>query len=246
MNQKRHINHQGFTLLELLVVMAIMGVMIAVLAPAFTSIKGGSDLTNAAYDIAGTLEQARAYAMANNTFVWVGIVEEDVTADASKPQTAGIGRVAMAVVASKDGTRGYDVTSINIISPAISGSNLVSLNKVQHFENAHLVTPTDATPISSTGGMARPLADYILGSSSSNSVTPFSSSIGAGQYSFTQVINYDPQGVARIQQAANTDSIPKYIEIGLRQAHGNVVSNDPNAAAIQINGMTGATRIYRP
>ena len=49
------------------------------LAPAFTTIKGGTDVTSAAYTIKGVLDTARTYAKANNTYVWVGFYEEDVS-----------------------------------------------------------------------------------------------------------------------------------------------------------------------
>jgi len=246
----------AFTLIELLLVLFIIVVMIGLLMPALTNIGSASGLTKAAYDIQGTLDQARAYAMANNTYAYVGLVEEDVTQPASaKPQTPGIGRVAIAVVAARGGTRGYDATAANIASPAISGTNLIAIGKLQHFENTHLVD-FGATP-PTTGGMARPAIpdpqagypNYRLANSAAaaNCVTPFGWPLGStAQYTFKTVINFDPQGVARIQGATNADIIPPYMEIGLQQTHGKVVSSGSNSVAIQIDGMSGSTRIYRP
>ena len=57
----------GFTLLELLIVMGIVAMLMVLIAPAFTTIKGGTDVTSAAYTIKGVLDTARAYAKANNT-----------------------------------------------------------------------------------------------------------------------------------------------------------------------------------
>src|SRR6202022_1653616 len=59
---------RGFTLLELLVVIAIISILFVLLVPAFTTRKSADDMTNAAYTITGVLEQARAYAMGNNTY----------------------------------------------------------------------------------------------------------------------------------------------------------------------------------
>src|SRR5919109_1526274 len=59
----------GFTLLELLIVVGIIGLLLVVVAPAFTTIKGGTDVTNAAYTIKGALDSARTYAKSNNTYV---------------------------------------------------------------------------------------------------------------------------------------------------------------------------------
>ena len=62
----------GFTLLELLIVVGIIAVLLVLIAPAFTTIKGGGDVTSAAYTIKGTLDTARTYATANNTYTWIG------------------------------------------------------------------------------------------------------------------------------------------------------------------------------
>src|SRR4030095_10320920 len=73
----------GFTLLELLIVVGIIGLLLVLIAPAFTTIKGGTDVTSAAYTIKGALDTARTYAKANNTYTWVGFKEVDVSQDAS-------------------------------------------------------------------------------------------------------------------------------------------------------------------
>src|SRR5882724_5715725 len=102
----------AFTLVELLVVISIMALLLVLIAPAFTYIKGGTGVSSAAYTIQGVLDTARTYAKANNTYTWVGFTEVDVSQDSSvSPQAPGMGRVAMAIVASKDGTRGYDITN---------------------------------------------------------------------------------------------------------------------------------------
>ena len=81
----------------------------ALIAPAFTSLKSGGDVTNAVYTIKGVLETARTYAKANNTYTWVGFYEEDVSqpspTQAPDPRCTGcVGRLVMSIVASKDGT----------------------------------------------------------------------------------------------------------------------------------------------
>jgi prepilin-type N-terminal cleavage/methylation domain-containing protein len=249
----------AFTLIELLVVIGIIALLMVLIVPAFTNIKSGTDATSAAYTIKGVLDTARTYAKANNTFVWVGFKEVDVSQDASvTPQTSGTGRVAIAIVASKNGQRGYDITNLSLPSPAWTsynnGANLVAVTKLQRLDNVHLATTLNGTlnPPPTSGNMARPYIasnNYIIGNAPV-SVTPFDwplgSALNAGQYSFQKVINFDPEGIARIQYSTNTDGIAPYTEIGLQQTHGTVVSSSSNVAAIQIGGVGGNVAIYRP
>src|SRR5438876_2295881 len=98
----------AFTLLELLIVLAITGILLVLIAPTFTAIKGGTDVTSAAYTIKGVLDTARTYAKANNTYVWVGFLEENVANPVSpNTDTPKVGRLIMSIVASKDGTNVY-------------------------------------------------------------------------------------------------------------------------------------------
>ena len=243
----------GFTLLELLIVVGIIGLLLVVVAPAFTTIKGGTDVTNAAYTIKGALDSARTYAKSNNTYVWVGFTEVDASVGASiSRQITGTGRVAIAIVASKNGTRGYDITNPSLPNPAwinySNGANLVAVTNLQYLDNIHL-----AGALTTAGNMMRPNIssnNYIIGNAPP-SVTPFDwplgSALNSGQYSFQKVINFDPQGIARIQYSTNTDTISAYTEVGLQQTHGTTVDvNSPNVVAIQVSGVGANVKIYRP
>src|SRR5438046_6172917 len=107
---------RAFTLLEMLVVMGIIAILMVLLAPAFTSIKSAGDVTGAAYTIKGVLDTARTYAKANNTYTWVGFLEEHVANPTSpNSSTPAVGRVIMSIVASKDGTTVYDPNNLATI-----------------------------------------------------------------------------------------------------------------------------------
>jgi prepilin-type N-terminal cleavage/methylation domain-containing protein len=249
----------GFTLMELMLVIAIMTLVAAFIAPAFTTMKSAGDVSSTVYNIGGLLEQARSYAMANNTYVWVGFKEVDSSQDSSaSPQATGTGRVAIAILASRDGTRGYDATNNSLSNPAWTnynnGAKLVAIGKLQRLENIHLATTLNGfgNQPPTSGNMARPYIqsnNYVIGNAPT-SVTPFDwplgSALNAGQYSFQKVINFDPQGIARIQYSTNTDFVGAYIEIGLQQTHGRAISSSPNVAALQLDCMTGTLRKYRP
>jgi len=126
---------RGFTLLELLIVVGIIGLLLVLIAPAFTTIKGGTDVTSAAYTIKGVLDTARTYAKANNTYTWVGFYEENVSNPASpNSDTPAVGRVIMSIVASKDGTAVYDPNSLATIDP----TKLTQVGKLTKIDNVQL------------------------------------------------------------------------------------------------------------
>jgi len=135
----------AFTLLELLIVVGIIGLLLVLIAPAFTTIKGGTDVTSAAYTIKGVLDTARTYAKANNTYTWVGFYEEDVSASspvqAPDPRCSGcVGRLVMSIVASKDGTTlGADASSgATGTENFIDATQLIQVNKLVKIDNVHL------------------------------------------------------------------------------------------------------------
>src|SRR5437867_2991404 len=138
----------AFTLIELMIVVGIIAVLLVLIAPAFTNIKSGTDVTSAAYTIQGVLDTARTYAKANNTYTWVGFFEEDVSQPSTSPATAGTGRLVMSTVASKDGTMLY---TGNLSSPVTlnDSTKLAQVGKLTKIENLHLTTfsaPTGTPP----------------------------------------------------------------------------------------------------
>jgi prepilin-type N-terminal cleavage/methylation domain-containing protein len=135
----------AFTLIELLVVVGIIALLLVLMAPAVTYIKGGTDVTSAAYTIKDVLDTARTYAKANNTYTWVGFYEEDVSApaptQAQDPRCTGcVGRLVMSIVASKDGTNlGADASSsLTGTENFIDATKLAQVNKLVKIDNVHL------------------------------------------------------------------------------------------------------------
>jgi type II secretory pathway pseudopilin PulG len=266
----------AFTLLELLIVVGIIAVLMVLLVPAFTNIKTGSDFTSAVYGIQGVLENARTYAKANRTYVFVGFAEVDSSIDPSlNPQVAGYGRVAVAVVASKDGTRHFQYTTANQGSdwqsnyedsskPEYHGRHLVAVGKLQVFENLDFIrwnfgTWTPAAHPNSKMARYQSTAPYTLSGdwSGLTPATPFSWPLGSPlnsdyHYRFDRVIYFDPTGIARIATSTNADAIAQVMEIDLQPTHGRLVPPNPsnqdvgNQAVIQLGTTDGAVRVYRP
>ena len=270
---KAGLREGGFTLLELLIVVGIIGLLLVLIAPAFTSIKGGTDVTSAAYTIKGVLDTARTYAKANNTYTWVGFYEEDVSQASTSPATAGIGRVVMSIVASKDGTTVYNANTPASIDP----TRLIQVGKLVKIDNVHFPI---FNPGSNTGDTfdtcpwpslsPTPANDSRLGeinlfgiqsAPTTSTQFPFQYPVGSpaptAQYTFQKTLQFNPRGESTINSGLGVGGVPygvkPVVEIGLIQTHGNLAPTPTpgagnyvgNVAAIQIGGFGGNVKIYR-
>ena len=239
----------AFTLLELVIVMGIIGVLLVLIAPAFTYIKGGTDVTSDAYTVQGVLDTARTYAKANNTYTWVGFYEESA-ANSESPNSdqPPVGRVIMSIVASRDGTVVYDPNN----PVTIDATKLIQVGKLTKIDNVHLWTHTD-TPQTPTGSDFdhRPnvATTYCIGDSSPpDSATPFQYPVGnpepSAQYIFVKVVQFNPRGEGVIDNSNYT--MAPISEIGIQPTHGTTVdTNSTNLVAIQFTGFGGSVKIYR-
>jgi prepilin-type N-terminal cleavage/methylation domain-containing protein len=236
---KRFASSSGFTLVELLAVIAIMTVLAAATSISIAGMASAGALDNQSAVLSDTFAQARSYAMANDTYVYVGLEE----LNAAQPTSSGVGRLVVAVVAATGGTRPYGNTP-----GALPDDAVVPVARLQVFDNLHITS--DAT-LTSGAITARPPATttgFIDLSQATSSVSfqwPLS---GTPLYLFTKVVEFNPQGVARFQsQTTLDDSVPSYIELPLLPTHGTVLPAVPsNEVAIQVDGMTGVARTYRP
>jgi prepilin-type N-terminal cleavage/methylation domain-containing protein len=223
----------AFSLIELLSVMAIIGMLTAAVIPALNSIKSGGGVTSAAYDISSTLEQARAYAMANNTYVFVGLAEVSGTAAESGAQQSGSGRVVVAAAGSRDGTRSFGT----------GNANLVPLSKLRRFDNVHLANTVPNQDNSSRPSVAD---DYRAGNVAFVAERTFGWPLAGNSptYTFSKIIQFDPRGTASVQSSAR--HLPQWMEIGLVPTKGDTIVQSANYAALLLDGVTGSVKIYRP
>jgi prepilin-type N-terminal cleavage/methylation domain-containing protein len=246
----------GFTLVELMVVIGIIAILMALIVPAFTNLKSAGDVLSAADTIKGVLEQARNYAMANNTYAWVGFYEEAATASTpttSSPPYPGVGQVILGTVYSIDGTAIYDDNASSALLPA---AQVRPLGKVVKVNGIHLVdigappSPTPSPTPSANSLAGRPNVPYTEGSpfdhfnrisSESSDATKFGF-VSQG-YTFSKTIRFNPRGEANIN---STYTMKHAGEIALRPTHGTAVDTvTTNVGAIQFGGTDGNFRIYR-
>ncbi len=227
----------AFTLLELLIVIGIIAVLLVLLAPAFTTIKSGGDVTSAAYTIKGVLDTARTYAKANNTHTWVGF------AGSIGPNTvpdAITGQVEVAIVASKDGTNLWSANG------SLPPGSLTQVGKMITLNNIHIgdtgIPQADGTEFESRATVDN---DHRI-STSPNTPYPFT----VQGTPFNKWIQFSPRGEALVH--GGSFSIVKDSEVGVLPTHGTALAVTQsgnlwlgNVVAIQIKGFAGDVRIYR-
>ena len=220
--------------------MGIIGLLMVLVAPAFTTIKGGTDVTSAAYTIKGVLDTARTYAKANNTYTWVGFFEEDVSS--TTPGTIGVGRFVMEIVASKNGA---NVAT----SGPIPATSLIQVDKLTKIDNVHLTAFADGSgqPPGTTFDTRPPVTfngtQYSI-ATLPNSITSFQYPAGS-PYTFSKSVQFGPGGEARVNNSES--SLHPAAEIGLEPTHGATIpaSIPANVVAIQFTGVGGNVKIYR-
>jgi len=225
MNSKcSRIHQRAFSLVELLVVMAIVIIIVAASASRLPGIFRSTDVSNNINELADFLRQARSVAMAGNTYVWVGFLPVPANTPGNQ---SGTDEIVLAAVSAKD-SQASDLASGNLV-PVQKGLVLKGLVPKQ-FDSQVLVNSGRET----TG------VDDI---SSSNLDSQFSQAVGGisvngNQPVFKELIQFGPQGSANIKNTAS-----RWIEIGLQASQDK---SGANIAVLQINGLVGQVRIFRP
>ena len=235
---------RGFTLVELTIVLGIIVVLSILTIPAISSRSSANQMTKAADTVKGVLDRARAYAQANNTYVWVGFYEEDASQSSQNPPIPGTGRLVISVVASNDGTNlGADVS--NGTSANIDPTKLVQVGTLTKIDNLHLplypipspapncsnvdcTTFDNRPPIQNDPGVG--YNDSRFGelnasttAPTTNTKFPFQYPVGGSgpqtqQYLFQRTIRFSPTGESRINSTYDVRSL---VELGLLQTRGN-------------------------
>ena len=71
--KKRNFHSSGFTIIEILTVLAVASILLSLSVTAFQSLSRSSGLTAGVSNLSSLLERAQVYAMANSTYVYLGL-----------------------------------------------------------------------------------------------------------------------------------------------------------------------------
>jgi prepilin-type N-terminal cleavage/methylation domain-containing protein len=219
--QRRH----AFSLIELLAVMAILATLSAVTIPAVQSLRGAGSVNRAISDLSGTLEMARAHAMANRTYVRVLLASLPASGARVTASTLAL------VVSPSDGTtRNSDMSD---------PSAWPTLSRPLVLENLGLSGSLQGAGSFSTAADATPAGSNVTGSL----MPAFQRGVSSfGQVTFDQVIQFGPSGEARV----GFDQPARHISVGLAQndASGQPTRED-NAFILRLSGVNGSIAILR-
>ena len=255
----------AFTLLELLVVVAIMAVLAAVGMVSVTGVGSSRKFDQTLSQITGIFEQARSYAIGQNTYVWVALYPVDASKLASQADMSG-DHLIVATYASNDGTdpiqwvanaNGY---AIPYSSPGDTVINLIT--KVQTFTQIrmapgisgtagsgipYLAFPSGVLPpeMTGTGGQPMPaspasniLFKYPL--ASAGGITLSNQPVPAAAQPIS-VIEFTPSGSAQV-----APGLSAAIRIDFAPMKTSAIVNNTNIASVEIGGLIGLVTLYRP
>lgn len=211
----------AFSLIELLTVMGVVGLLMSLAVPALSNMTKGSQMNQALIEVTETLEQARQFATAQNTYVWV--VFNDAAAGTDE-------QVRMATLVSKSGG---DLNSWGTDDTTTSSAQTRLISKPRTFNQVKLSGAGAFTPAQIEGLPA--VAANDLGQANFTVRVP-----GGQNVTFNKAIQFTPSGEAR-----TTTSMSGMVELGLQPTRAkNADAN--NVAVIRVNGLTGQTRLFRP
>lgn len=229
----------GFTLLELLVVTSMVGFLSMMTGPAVYNLATRGKFANSLIQASSALEMAHEYAVANDTYTYVGFTEPDSE-----------GKILVAIFGARDGSSGgisdlnspavYEISDARTAGP----SSLILLDKLTKLEGTIL---TDSLPTGNALNNHSELSENAspLPERANGDATQFTYQSNAyGTVNFQRTVQFTPEGMARVSPVT-----PEAIRIVLIPVKGNPakpIRDEAAASAISITGITGQVKVYQP
>jgi len=208
----------AFSLIELLSVLAIVGILAAAAGPAIRGLAGSGDINRSISNLSGNLELARTYAMTHHTYVRVAFSELSTSASRLSP---GIG---VLVIYSSDGTLDSDTAS-DMANPSKwpeASKNLVleNLGINDSLNASSALTAQDALP-------------------SASDISTFSRQIGGiATAQFSSFIQFNPTGEARVLKGEPA----RFIKLGMDRP---APQNGKNPFLLRVSALNGTIHVFR-
>ena len=210
------VNPGGFSLVELLVVMAVISILASLSVSTLSGSRSGQSVRNAIIETSGYLDVARANAAATNTYVYVAI------------DTSKIDEVDIVTFESRTGL------------DALNGKGSVDLNSDPDVRILRKPVRLEGVSFRDAGDTYQPnIPDLPSNNSESVSTRSIRMNHAGKTLTFDRLITFHPSG-----QMLNGGAFSSSVEFGYQETKGT--AELPNPVAFQISGLTGQTRIYRP
>ena len=208
----------AFTLIEMLIVVALIAILSALAIPAVSSFSQSRGLEESAYQVAAAVEMARGEAVARQTYVWL----------AFQPQTnSGNLDLRLGMVASKDGT------------------TYLATNNLQPLIRPQLIPRVGLAPWSELKLPANaPSGPVDVASTSDGAKFEISSTM---KFDSGRALTFFPTGEVTTKAAPDpATGFDPLLGIGLRVTRGVEFAADDNSdIAVVVDGSVGVPGIYR-
>jgi len=216
-------SRHAFSLIEVLVVIGVVAVLSVASIPAIGSLKNAGSTNSAIARMSGTLELARAAAMANNTYVRVAI------GDAPNLNGYGIPGTVVMTLASANGTLGPD-------SEMTDSSKWTALDRPLIIPGVRQNDDLDATS-PSTNEDVTPAGGNIADGEFIEAFVRNVPGTSGNSVEFTSFVQFSPSGESRV--AKNRPA--RYIKL----AFDNLTNPGHGAFILRLSGANGSVSILR-
>jgi prepilin-type N-terminal cleavage/methylation domain-containing protein len=214
----------AFTLVELLVVISIMSVLAAVTTWSIYGNQTSGRANAAILTLGGFVDECRQYAIANNTYVYVGICQNPAA-------TGPASEVWLGAVASSDGTdvssAGKNTLTVGTNVKAISKLMILQGVDIQNATQSQFATATNWTAPSGATDASQPGAAQIGPLGAANAMIPLS-------------FYFAPDG-----SVSTNGTVTTCLALGLEISAGSTPSHHVDPAVFQVTGLTGITKVFR-
>jgi prepilin-type N-terminal cleavage/methylation domain-containing protein len=230
--QKARSGASGFTLIELVMVMAIMLMVLGFAAPSVVGILKGKKIEQALSTVTGVLEQARTDAATQNAYLWTGFLNV-----AAKDSKSGVDELWLMTFRGKSGESRI---------PAVA-EDLLPVSALQRIEGVNMVEVGNLPE--RVKALLPPTYKDVAAATKSETKLTWKGTAASGAKEFDRILLFTPRGEALWETGSPTvlPSSEPSIVVGLaRTQNGAVAPNEKDMAVVLVAGVTGRVSVGRP